>query len=139
MELISVSIDEIKSLLIVSNEDLEASKTLLGIGQYRNSIVMSYYSMYSIARALLLLKGSEPSTHSGLISEFGRLYVLGEGFDKKLASNFSNARVYRENASYVSHDTFNTFDEKSAKKNINLAEDFIQESKKFLPKDIEII
>jgi len=29
MELISVSIDEIKSLLIVSNEDLEASKTFL--------------------------------------------------------------------------------------------------------------
>lgn len=137
--MISASIEEIKSLLIVSNEDLEASKTLLGIGQYRNSIVMSYYSMYSIAWALLLLKGSEPSTHSSLISEFGRLYVLEEDFDKNLASNFSNARVSRENASYVSQDTFNTFDEKRAKKNIELAEDFIHESKKFLPKNIEVI
>ena len=35
--------------------------------------------------------------------------------------------------------TVNTFDEKSAKKNIELAENFIQESKKFLPEDIEII
>ena len=70
---------------------------------------MSYYSMYSTSRALLLLKGSEPSTHSGLISEFGRLYVLGEGFDKNLASDFTNARVSRENASYVSQDTFIVF------------------------------
>ena len=51
--------------------------------------------MFSIVRALLLIKGSEPSTHIGLISEFGRLYVLEEGFDKKLASEFSKARVSR--------------------------------------------
>ena len=39
----------------------------------------------------------------------------------------------------VSQDTFNTFDKKSAKNNVELAEDFIQESKKFLPDEIEVI
>jgi uncharacterized protein (UPF0332 family) len=134
MGLSSYNIDEIKALIVMSNDDLKSSKNLFEIGQYRNSVVLSYYSMYSIARALLLIKGSEPSTHSGLIGEFGRLYVLEEGFDKKLASEFSNARVSRENASYATVDTFNNFDSESAEYNIDLAERFRDEAKKFFKK-----
>ena len=133
MALSSYNIEEINALIDISNEDLDSSKKLLEIGQYRNYIVLSYYSMYSIARALLLLKDCEPSTHSGLIREFGKLYVLGEGFNKSLASKFSKARVSRANASYASYDTFYTFTEESAKYHIDLAEKFIIEAKKFLP------
>ena len=68
-----------------------------------------------------------------MISKFGKLYVLNEGFDKSLASKFSKARISRENASYASYDAFYTFNEETAKYHIDLAEKFIIESKKFLP------
>ena len=134
MELTSYDHEEIKFLIDASFEDLNSSKILFDKCQFRNSVVLSYYAMFSIARALLLIKGSQPSTHNGLISEFGRLYVLEEGFDKKLASDFSKARVSRENASYGGPDTFTTFDREFAEYNIDLAERFIDAALPFLEK-----
>lgn len=122
-------ISEIESLISISDDDLKASKSLLEIGQYRNSIVLSYYSMYSIARALLLKKGVEPSSHSGLIRALGEFYVVPEGFDKVLARRFSRSRTKREKASYP---TFDTTTKKDAEENIKLAEEFKKEAKKFI-------
>ena len=45
MVLSSYNIKEINALIEISNEDLNSSKKLLEIGQYRNSVVLSYYSM----------------------------------------------------------------------------------------------
>lgn len=85
--------------------------------------------MFSLARALLLKKGCEPKTHNGVIQLLGEKYVLEEGFNAELASKFSRARTIREDASYANYDDF---DKNTAKNIIWLAEDFIQESKKFL-------
>ena len=110
-------------------DDLESSKLLLEAGKYRNSITLSYYAMFSIARALLLKKGLVPKKHDGVIALLGEKYVLEEGFDKDLASRFSRARTIREDASYASYDYF---DLEAAKENIWLAEEFISEARKFL-------
>ena len=121
--------DEIESCIEFAIDDLESSKLLLEAGKYRNSVTLSYYAMFSIARALLLKKGLTPKTHDGVITLIGEKYVLDEGFDRELASRFSRARTIREDASYANYDDF---DLDTAKENIWLAEEFINEAKKFL-------
>lgn len=121
--------DEIESCIEIAIDDLESSKLLLEAGKYRNSITLSYYAMFSISRALLLKKGLTPKTHDGVITLIGEKYVLEEGFDRELASRFSRARTIREDASYANYDDF---DLDTAKENVWLAEEFINEAKKFL-------
>ena len=121
--------DEIESCIEIAIDDLESSKLLLEAGKYRNSVTLSYYVMFSIARALLLKKGLTPKTHDGVITLIGEKYVLDEGFDRELASRFSRARTIREDASYANYDDC---DLDTAKENIWLAEEFINEAKKFL-------
>ena len=121
--------DEIESCIEIAIDDLESSKLLLEAGKYRNSVTLSYYAMFSISRALLLKKGLTPKTHDGVITLIGEKYVLEEGFDRELASRFSRARTIREDASYANYDDF---DLDTAKENIWLAEEFINEAKKFL-------
>ena len=121
--------DEIESCIEIAMDDLESSRLLLEAGKYRNSITLSCYAMFSIARALLLKKGVIPKTPDGVINQIGEIYVLEEGFDKDLASRFSRARTIREDASYANYDDF---DLDTAKENIWLAEEFIDEAKKFL-------
>ena len=124
-----MSLDEIESCIEIAIDDLESSKLLLEAGKYRNSITLSYYAMFSISRALLLKKGLTPKTHDGVITLIGEKYVLEEGFDRELASRFSRARTIREDASYANYDDF---DLDTAKENVWLAEEFINEAKKFL-------
>jgi uncharacterized protein (UPF0332 family) len=124
-----LSLDEIESCIEIAIDDLESSKLLLEAGKYRNSITLSYYAMFSISRALLLKKGLTPKTHDGVITLIGEKYVLEEGFDRELASRFSRARTIREDASYANYDDF---DLDTAKENVWLAEEFINEAKKFL-------
>jgi uncharacterized protein (UPF0332 family) len=124
-----LSLDEIESCIEIAIDDLESSKLLLEAGKYRNSVTLSYYAMFSISRALLLKKGLTPKTHDGVITLIGEKYVLEEGFDRELASRFSRARTIREDASYANYDDF---DLDTAKENVWLAEEFINEAKKFL-------
>lgn len=129
LSLDKVSREEIDSLVEIALDDLDSSRILCQNGNYRNSVSLAYYSMFSMARALLLIKGHTPKTHNGLISVFGQEYVLKEGFDAGLASEFSATQVIRENASYAFVDNF-TKDQAIEK--ISLAESFIEECKQFL-------
>ena len=129
-----ISKEEIQSLVDIALGDLDSSKTLCKSGNYRNSVSLAYYSMFSMARALLLIKGFTPKTHKGLISLFGQEYVKSEGFDAVLASEFSATQTIRENASYAFVDDFT---KEQAVDKINLAERFIEECRKFLKDYLE--
>lgn len=129
-----ISKEEIQSLVDIALDDLDSSKTLCKSGNYRNSVSLAYYSMFSMARALLLIKGFTPKTHKGLISLFGQEYVKSEGFDAVLALEFSATQTIRENASYAFVDDFT---KEQAVDKINLAERFIEECRKFLKDYLE--
>ena len=55
--------DNVKEAFNVAKEQLISSKMLFEGGQYRDSITLSYYAMYSSALALLLKKDISPKTH----------------------------------------------------------------------------
>ena len=48
--------DKVTDALNVGKENLISAKALFQIGQYRDSVTMSYYAMYSAGLAFLLKK-----------------------------------------------------------------------------------
>lgn len=74
---------------------------LLNYGDYDSSVSRSYYSMYYMAKALLLTKSSNPKTHSGMISEFSKKFIkteilpislakqLKKGFETRLLGDYN--------------------------------------------------
>lgn len=66
---------EITDYMDKVNTKLKSSKLLIELGDYSDSVSLSYYAMFLTAKALLIKKNIFPKTHSGLISTFGKEYV----------------------------------------------------------------
>ena len=70
----------------VGKSNLISAKALFEIGQYRDSVTMSYYAMYSAGLALLLKKDISPRTHGGTMKQLAKEYVKPGYCLKKLMS-----------------------------------------------------
>ena len=97
--------------------------------QYRYSITMSYYAMYSSALALLLKKDISPKTHEGTLRQLAKEYVKTGLLDKETYNYLYNARETRNDSSY---DYSKTFTEEDAENLILQAKKFINESETLL-------
>ncbi|KZX16545.1 HEPN domain protein [Methanobrevibacter cuticularis] len=123
--------DEIEDYVEKAKSKLKSSKTLYEIGQYGDSVSISYYVMFSAAKALLLLKGSNTKTHKGLISLFGKKYIKEDNFNQDLYKKFVKTQTLRQQVDYDATDNIN---KKIAKSALDLSESFLNESLKFLKK-----
>ena len=54
---------------------LKSSKQLYDIGQYADSVSLSYYAMYSAATAMLTKIGISTTRHKGTMNEIFKNYV----------------------------------------------------------------
>lgn len=63
----------------------------------------AYYALYHALLAMMIHDGYSPKTHSGLITEFGKEYILTGKFDVKYSRLLSQMRTIREKCDY---DTF---------------------------------
>ena len=120
---------KIKEAMDVAKNHIISSKTLLDMGQYRNSITLSYYAMYTAAYAALIKKESNPGTHEGVLSEFARLYVKDGSFSHQIYKTFSYAKASRKDASY---DFSINFSEDLAQNTFWDAQIFVEEIEKLL-------
>ena len=64
-------LSEIEEYMNKANDKLISAKALYDIGQFSTSVSACYYSMFNVAKALLIKKGFKPKTHAGVISLFG--------------------------------------------------------------------
>lgn len=106
-------------------DEIDNSWILINAGKYKASIVHSYYSMFSAASALLIAKNIQTKTHEGLISEFGRLFVKNNLFNREIFKSFTRSRTSRKDANY---DFSEVVTEEKALNLINDAENFYTES-----------
>lgn len=60
----------------------------------------AYYALYHAVMAMMVSDGFSPKTHSGLITEFGREYVLTGKIDPKYSKVLSQMRSIRKNCDY---------------------------------------
>jgi uncharacterized protein len=64
-----------------SREEIEAARLLAGGGFFAQASSRAYYAAFYAAEEALSRVGQSGSTHSGVISAFGRFVVRGGGLD----------------------------------------------------------
>ena len=70
-------------------ECLDAAKSLLENGNYKSAANRSYYAVFHAMRAVLALNEIDMRHHSGIISEFRKLYIKTGVFETRLSQIIS--------------------------------------------------
>jgi hypothetical protein len=105
-----------------AEERLGASKELLRLGFYNDSISRAYYAMFSSLTLLFYVKGRSFSKHKGLITAFHRDFVktgiFPEHFGKEVSDTFRKRQESDYNASI-------SYDETDALEGVRTAEQLL--------------
>lgn len=72
-----------------AEECLSAAKSLLASENYKSAANRSYYAIFHAMRAVLAFDEIDMKHHSGIISEFRRLYIKTGVFETKLSEIIS--------------------------------------------------
>jgi len=83
-----------------AHERLKVAKKLFRSGDYEDAVSRAYYAMYHAARAALFTVNASPKTHEGVVSEFGKRFVLTGVVPKELGRDLANAKAARETYEY---------------------------------------
>lgn len=124
------------SLLRVKNaeECLSATKTLFKEGNYKSAANRCYYAAFHAMRAVLALDEIDMKHHSGVISEFRRLYIKTDILDSKLSQIISVLFDIRTDSDY---DDFFVITKEEVEEMIEKADFFVQTIKQYLNHIIE--
>ncbi len=115
--------------LKLAEEDLKISLKSLSDGNYKWSIIQSYYSMFHSARALLYSKSYREKSHFCLIEAIRTLFVETGEVKVSLIESFLEAKNLREAADY-----YGDFSEINCKKLVRKAEKFLETAKEIIIK-----
>lgn len=114
-----------------AKECLNAAKSLYKNGSYKSAANRSYYAVFHSMRAILALDGIDMKHHSGIISEFRRLYIKTGVFDTELSTIISALFDIRTESDY---DDFYVISKQEVKEQIANADLFYNEIKEYLSK-----
>ena len=79
---------------------LQSAKALLSCSDYRGAANRSYYAVFHAMRAVLALDGIDMKHHSGIISEFRRLYIKTGKLDEQLSDIIQEQSETRTSSDY---------------------------------------
>jgi uncharacterized protein (UPF0332 family) len=113
---------EQKLLLAKAKRSLEGAILLLNNDFPELAVSRAYYAMFYIAEAFILEKGLSFSSHSAVISAFGKNFAKEEGEFRKFHRVLINAQDLRNRSDYDLDSGINNQD---AQFQINRAQDFI--------------
>lgn len=125
--------DEKKALSIArflrAQECRDAAIVLLEAGDYKGSANRSYYAVFHAMRSVLAFDGIDMKHHSGIISEFRRLYIKTGILDKSLSPIISVLFNIRQDSDY---DDFFIISKSEVAEQIANAEHFLKAVRQFL-------
>ena len=81
-------------------EFYDDSVVLYNQGRYRSAASRLYFSVFHAMRAVLALDRIDRKHHSGIISEFRRLYVKTGIFDRNVSSIIATMSLMRHDSDY---------------------------------------
>lgn len=119
----------IKYRLDSAKEKLESAKLLLDAGKYRDSIGRSYYSIFTVVRAVLANDKVDFSKHAGVIAYFQKEYIKTGKFDVKYSRYLQTAFQIRNSCDY---DDFFIASKQDAEEQYNRAAEFYTEVNNYL-------
>lgn len=112
-----------------AKECLESANLLLENGNYKSAANRSYYAIFHAMRAVLAFDGIDMKHHSGIISEFRKLYIKTGVFDTKMSTIISVLFNVRQDSDY---DDFFVISKAEVIEQINSAEYFLEQIEKYL-------
>ena len=112
-----------------AKECLDSAKLLLESGNYKSAANRSYYAVFHAMRSVLAFDEIDMKHHSGIISEFRRLYIKTGIFDATLSSIISVLFSIRQDSDY---DDFFVISKQEVIEQIANAEIFLNTIKEFL-------
>lgn len=127
----SFRVDLSKVRIQNAEECLKDAKELYESGGYKGAANRSYYAAFQATRAILALDGIDMKHHSGIISEFRRLYIKTGILDSKLSDIIGSLSSVRNNSDY---DDFYIISKNEISLQIENAEFFITGVKEYLTK-----
>jgi len=108
---------------------LASAKALLETDDYKGAANRSYYAVFHAMRAVLALDGIDMKHHSGIISEFRRLYIKSGKFDVEYSRIIQNQTEVRSSSDY---DDFFILSKAEVSEQIADAERFLNGVKEYL-------
>ena len=112
-----------------AEECLQAAQLLLDAENYKSAANRSYYAIFHAMRSVLAFDGIDMKHHSGIISEFRRLYIKTGIFSTQLSSIISILFSIRQDSDY---DDFFVISKAEVLEQIVNAKTFLYEIKKYL-------
>ncbi len=112
-----------------SQDALEEAGLLFRAQKYKGAANRSYYAVFHAMRAVLALDGYDSKKHSGVISEFRKLYIKTKIFPNDISNIVSNLFNIRTDSDY--NDLY-IISKKEVSEQLKNAKFFIKEIKKFL-------
>jgi uncharacterized protein (UPF0332 family) len=93
------------TLLVWAREDLESARLLAAGGYSRGATSRAYYAMFSTARALLLSRGLDVSSHAAVIATFGKEFAKSGLVPREAHRRLLDAQDARLSADYATDST----------------------------------
>lgn len=118
-----------KYRLELAAERVVATKVMIDMGAYRDSINRSYYAIFTAARALLAERGIDFKKHSAVIGYFRREYIKTGVFDTKFSDYIGKAFSFRNDCDYGD---FVIVSREQAEEQYRRAVEFVEAVKEYL-------
>jgi len=112
-----------------ARECLRASEALINTSHYKDAANRSYYSIFHSMRAVLALDGYDSKKHSGIISEFRKLYIKTGKFDVNFSDTIKDAFDIRTDSDYQD---FYTLSKAEVEQQIENAREFLEAVQKYV-------
>jgi uncharacterized protein (UPF0332 family) len=95
------SVEEAFGWLSYADDMLQDAKDTLAIGKHGVALSLAYYASFYAAKGVIAYtRESDPKTHSGVISRFGELAVLGSDFPAEIAKSLAYLAEQRGKTDY---------------------------------------
>lgn len=108
---------------------LTSAKALLAADDFKGAANRAYYAVFHAMRSVLALDGIDRKHHSGIITEFRRLYIKTDIFPSELSDIIQMQSEYRTSSDY---DDFFVISKQEVSEQIDSAEHFLTEITAYL-------
>lgn len=115
----------VRKELRIAKDDYATAQKSFKDGNYRWSIVQTYYAMFHAARALLYQKNYKEHSHHCLLEAIRELYVKEKLIPLHIFESFKKAKILKEEADY-----YGDFSELNAERLLKDGQIFISEVEK---------
>ena len=91
---------EVDDLLAKSERSFAAAELLLGAGDADFAASRAYYAYFYVAQGLLIHRGIRPSSHAGVVGQYGLYFAKTEVLERRFGRMLDRAFALRQLADY---------------------------------------